>query len=230
MEKWYNNQYVLWWFSEIFTNRKCTSKSWNPSFSLFSLLFVFFFFCFLYTPTTMVIRPTREPFKLSLSMKYYIRSRLNSWAGLGQQAHHKNSFSFLTTYLSAHGPQAEDSSRQDYYHYTAGLKQKKYITWQMFFFARIDGFSGSRTALWAPSVRYRYNCIEWKVAECSGLDSDSWRINVGVVGSIPTFAIRPQTIHFIFPKYTQWYPQLQVYSGAVRTRNTSVGLCSSKQF
>ena len=48
-------------------------------------------------------------------------------------------------------------------------------------FGRTDGFSGSRTALWTRSVRYCYNCIEWKVVECSGLDSDSWMINVGVV-------------------------------------------------
>ena len=47
MEKWCNNQYIWWWFSKNFTNRRCSSKLGNPSFFSFSLSFLGNFLCFL---------------------------------------------------------------------------------------------------------------------------------------------------------------------------------------
>ena len=47
MEKWYNNQYILWWFSKIFTKAEVFSKLGNPSFFSFSLSFLGIFLCLL---------------------------------------------------------------------------------------------------------------------------------------------------------------------------------------
>ena len=56
--KWYNNQYFLWWFSEIFTNRKqIESVLVSQKIPLFLFPFWEFFSFSFYTPTTMVIRP-----------------------------------------------------------------------------------------------------------------------------------------------------------------------------
>ena len=90
MEKWYNNQYVLWWFSGIFTNKMCTGKSWNPSFSLFFFPFWEFFSPSFYTPTTMVTGPACLDSQLSsstlliFSPPSYLASEghgLRTWSG-----------------------------------------------------------------------------------------------------------------------------------------------------
>jgi hypothetical protein len=57
----YSNQYILWLFSEIFTNREVLESQEIPPFSLFLFPFWEFFSVSFYTPTTMKTGPHCRP-------------------------------------------------------------------------------------------------------------------------------------------------------------------------